>query len=514
MTKLHDSNFTLQGDRTTRSRASSPTRSLPPSQAATPERPADAPGNTDGTIMAQPYGGMAPPPPTMPTLYNRSPPVDDAMDSDSFAEALPTPAPNPSPHVPGNDTEPTQPLPEPTKQPASLTLEEIDTEDLAYIRFRQKKETRREIAAHFVVGAYYDAAIALDFLMPAIPQAGVGTGVGKFGPWDFYMHVLCAQAFADAYKTLEVDEFSILDVSIVLAMERDHLPSNVTTSGMAITPYLEQHGGFMEIQYPAGVAFKVVHKNDIIAVLKKSGINVFRGARTQVRMEGPDGETSIPMGKGTMTDRLNLTVKPMHTDFALFAWPPTLWIHNEPTGRHFQFKYRLGGESAANLHSGYDGCKGPLEGCPPNCSISGHTPKGQPSEEQKSKRSSEAAHEARKRQDRGVQGVELFLASRAKKSEIACKHMPMGKCISGAKCGFLHTGGNEHRDGRLNSTWESIQCANDRHASGWCHAAPFCIFTPCAERQRKATQAKLDEEAAFGDEEGEVGKGYLPPLYQ
>ena len=88
-------------------------------------------------------------------------------------------------------------------------------------------------------------------------------------------------------------------------------------------------------------------------------------------------------------------------------------------------------------------------------------------------------------------GVELFLAGRRKKEEIECRHLSLGKCIAGTRCGFMHVGGNGQRDGTTNTTWEAIQCANPRRESGWCAAAPNCIFSPCAERQRQARYAQM-----------------------
>ena len=46
---------------------------------------------------------------------------------------------------------------------------------------RRTKDTRREIEASDIVALYYDSALEMDYEMPAIPQAGVGIGVGKFG---------------------------------------------------------------------------------------------------------------------------------------------------------------------------------------------------------------------------------------------------------------------------------------------------------------------------------------------
>ena len=119
--------------------------------------------------------------------------MDDEVDSVDVAEpAEPT------------DSVPSEPMPDSTKPFHSLKLDEIPLDSLAYIRFRQDKETRRAIEASDMVELYYNSALEMDYEMPAIPQAGMGLGVGKFGPWDLYMHIECASAYADTYQTLEV----------------------------------------------------------------------------------------------------------------------------------------------------------------------------------------------------------------------------------------------------------------------------------------------------------------------
>ena len=227
------------------------------------------------------------------------------------------------------------------------------------------------------MAAYYNHALDLDIDMPAVPSAGVGLGVGKFGPWDIYMHVQCAQAFAEAHPNLVVGGSNV-EVKAIRAMEKDRPPAAASPMGISITPYLVETGGYMDIKYEPGAAFKVVHKKDIIAMLRKKSINVYRGARLQVKMMGADGEAPIPMGTGMMTDRINLVVSPMHVAFDAYPWPPKLCVRNEETGMDFEFKYRLGGKNADGLHSGYDGCKGPLDQCGPACSISGQASTGQP----------------------------------------------------------------------------------------------------------------------------------------
>ena len=416
------------------------------------------------------------------------------------------------PTAQGDDGAPTQAMPKATTPVSHLTLGDIPLEHLAYIRFRQQPATRREIRASDIIAVYYDSALDMDEEMPAIPTAGVGLGVGNFGPFDIYMHVDCANAFAAKFAQLEVSG-SMLDISSIRAMDRTSVPDNATTMGISITPYLTDEGGYLDVKYPAGAAFQVVHKNDIIATLRTMGINVFRGARLQVKMQGEDGE-AIPMGKTLMTDRVNLVVKPMHGDFASFRWPPVIQVYNEKMDKTYDFKYRLGGKNAVDLHSDYDGCKGPVAECMEGCSISGYAAR-EPASSERGAPKRKAAADAEERKERGQQGVELFLAGRTKKNEKACPHFGSGKCQSGTKCGFMHFGGNDQRDGSANSTWESIQCTNDRHLSGWCKAAPNCVYTPCAERQRAAKAKAMDEDKEMdAEEKNQRERGTHPPLYQ
>jgi hypothetical protein len=139
----------------------------------------------------------------------------------------------PNDYIPPNDALPYAPLPEPTKPVAELTLDEIALEDLAYIRIRQTKETRTEIEAHEVVALYHENALDLEVDMPMVPSAGVGLGVGKFGPWDIYMHVKCAEAFADAYPALEVCGSKVM-IQSIKAMEKDRPPQAAGPMGISI----------------------------------------------------------------------------------------------------------------------------------------------------------------------------------------------------------------------------------------------------------------------------------------
>ena len=101
----------------------------------------------------------------------------------------------------------------------------------------------------------------------------------------------------------------------------------------------------MDLQLPAGRGFVLIHKNDAVDALKLLNIQVFRGARLQVKVpkvgEGEDEvEEMVPMGVGAMTDRLNFVVKPMHGSVADFAWPPEIPVLTK-SGDTFMCKYRL-----------------------------------------------------------------------------------------------------------------------------------------------------------------------------
>ena len=68
-------------------------------------------------------------------------------------------------------------------------------------------------------------------------------------------------------------------------------------------------------------------------------------------------------------------------------------------------------------------------------SISGQAT-GQPGPSGEGKR--KEREEAEARREKGKEGVALFLAGRRKKGEIECRHLALGKCIAGTRCGFMH----------------------------------------------------------------------------
>ena len=279
-----------QQDRRT-SRQASPARSdssAPP----TPQKDEDIPRSRD-TLQ------MPPPPATIPGIYNVQPTQQATPPTSVPPPVQPIAVDQMEDHntsIPpdsSHDALPYAPLPEPTKPVAELTLDEIALEDLSYIRITQTKETRTEIEAHEIVALYHENALDLEVDMPMVPSAGVGLGVGKYGPWDIYMHATCAEAFANAYPALEVCGSKVM-IRSIKAMEKNRSQA-ASPMGISITPYLLETGGYMDIKYEPGVSFKVVHKNDIIAMLRKRSINVYRGARLQVKMMGAEGEAPIPM---------------------------------------------------------------------------------------------------------------------------------------------------------------------------------------------------------------------------
>ena len=234
----------------------------------------------------------------------------------------------------------------------------------------------------------------------------------------------------------------------------------------------------------SGLRHQSIHKSDVIDALKCIKVQVYRGARLQVKMpkvvEGEEVTEMVPMGTGAMTDRLNFVVKPMHSSVAEFTWPPEIAVMTK-SGDTFMCKYRLGGEGAKLLHATYSGCKGLLSACLPDCGVSKKW-------EQK-ERVNPGKEAAERRKERSDEGKALFMASFLK-PEIECEHFAIGQCVRGSKCGNLHGGGNHIRDGSLVPAWEEIVCNLPTHASGWCKAQPNCVYKDCARLRRESNKAK------------------------
>jgi hypothetical protein len=307
-----------------------------------------------------------------------------------------------------------------------------------------------------------------------------------------------AQAFMQALETNLVADGNTLNVTARKAFEEDtsahRAMSNVIATGAVYTSFLNKEGAWMDVQLPPGKGFVTIHKNDVVDSLKGMEVQVYRGARLQVKIPKPveEGEPEpevaemVPMGTGAMTDRLNFVVKPMHTTVVAFSWPPFIAVKTK-SGETFQCKYRLGGEGAKLLHSTYNGCKGLLADCPGNCGVSVQWDKGTGGDLQRSNPGKEAAA---KRKARSDEGQSIFMEQVGLKPELECKHFSSGKCVRGRKCGNMHGGGNHIRDGSYVKAWEDIPCNLQTNASGWCKAQPNCVYQLCASLLRTLKDEK------------------------
>ena len=90
------------------------------------------------------------------------------------------------------------------------------------------------------------------------------------------MHAECADAYSQCYKSLEI-QGSTVEITAVHAMDRSQIPSQARTMGISVTPYLEEEGGYIDVKYPAGLGFRLVHKNDIISTLRNMKKNTREG---------------------------------------------------------------------------------------------------------------------------------------------------------------------------------------------------------------------------------------------
>ena len=244
-------------------------------------------------------------------------------------------------------------------------------------------------------------------------------------------------------------------------------------TGPTYAPYLEQHGAWVECQLEAGEQFVTIHKKDIDKAINDMGAQVYRGARIQVKMpldsEEADRSKWAAMGKGMMTDKCNFAVAVSGRKITDIPWPPKLVVFSSKTGTAHYVKYRLGGEAVSTLHTSYNGCKGALSKCPPNCGVTlpSHRPSG-------GKRPATMAYEDR--QAKAQKGIDAFAA--ALKGKLTCAHLEKGKCRRGSKCLLTHEGNYK--------TWAAIPCKVEKYESGWCKAAPHCVYYPCVHHQEAA----------------------------
>ena len=137
------------------------------------------------------------------------------------AEVTAQAAEPPPPAVELEATLPTAPI------PGADSQEEIPLDDLGYIRFRQPfvpaGTERSKIQSHEVVAAYVMSAANLDSDLPMVPELGVGTGTGPFGPWDIYMLYEHAQYFSKQVSSVTVQDVE-LEVLAFRAMNRPKPP--------------------------------------------------------------------------------------------------------------------------------------------------------------------------------------------------------------------------------------------------------------------------------------------------
>ena len=342
-----------------------------------------------------------------------------------------------------------------------------------YVRITQSGLSPRvKIDAYRVIAAYHDAAADTDIEIALIPEEGVGLGVGQFGPWTIYMEYEIARAFADEVPLLSVEGVGLTIEARRLIDEERVEPTASFAIGPTITPYLQEKGCWLEIQIEEGLAFKTVTRVDIKRALKDMGLEVFRGARGQVKMpteEGAEYKDWQPMGSSMETDRTNFTVLPKEGTVETFPWPPTIKVVSDHVGMSFDLKYRMGGKAAEGMHGAYGGCKGPLAQC--QCPKVGGMPRGQ-----REREAFERREETRKRKAEDANEAFLLMLN---KPQRPCPHLIGGRCKSGSRCTFLHPDREE---------CAKIECKRPKSSlTGICDASPHCIYSPCVSMQRAST---------------------------
>ena len=358
------------------------------------------------------------------------------------------------------------------------------------IRIRQSgSATRTKIDAYKVIAAYHDSAAETDIELPLIPDEGVGQGVGLFGPWTIYMadYSIC-EAFAKEVPVMTVEGVTLEVTPLRLIEDEPQAQPMIYATGPVISPYLEEKGCWLEIQFSEGLAFKVVTKDDIKKALKKMELEVYRGARGQIKMpteEGAEFKDWKAMGKNMETDRSNFTVIPRSGSVLDFPWPPFIKVYSDHVGMHFDLKYRMGGKAAEEIHGTYGGCKAPLSLC--KCTSReprASTPRGVLEREAFEEREAKRARTAGEAYD-AWQSV-------LRKPDRDCPHLGLlsglGRCRNGSRCSFRHPS---------LETCAKIQCDRPKSArTGICDVNPRCIYSPCVAMQRAAAEGYI-----FGQDE-------------
>ena len=184
---------------------------------------------------------------------------------------------------------------------------------------------RRKVYPYQVLGAYTVASSDIKG-MPPLTTNGMAPGIPSIGIFSLYICFEAAKDFARYHPTLTVTadvESPSAEVELVTRAYRVMHPSDALVPLGLPASYIDEECGYIEVYLDSDQKMAFLHRDDFIPALKKMGLHVFLGSRGQIKypVDKPDGSIDwAPMGKETMTDKLNFTIKPCGLSMGNYKW--------------------------------------------------------------------------------------------------------------------------------------------------------------------------------------------------
>ena len=342
--------------------------------------------------------------------------------------------------------------------------------------------SRKKIYPYQVLGSYTVAGQDIKG-MPPLSTNGMAPGRASTGQFSLYITYEAAADFARYHPTLTVTadvDAPPEDVELITRAFRVMRPGDVHVPMTLPASYIDDECGYLEIFLDSDQKMTYLHRDDFASTFKKMGLHVFIGSRGQVRFPvDKDGEIVWErMGKETMTDQLNFTVKPCGVSMADYKWRQFLDVRANKVGggAPFHCKFKIGGAGSDKLCAGKNGCHKLLADCVCDTTSEGST----------SAPRTNAREAANQRRTRAEEAQSSFAAKFRKKEQTECLDFcenGIGHCNRGNKCGYMHVG--------TEADWATITCGLAKRPSGACTAAPHCMYAGCIEitmdyRRKKA----------------------------
>ena len=349
---------------------------------------------------------------------------------------------------------------------------------------------RKKIYPYQILGSYSVAGSDIKG-MPPLTTNGMAPGRASTGVFKLYIAYAAASDFARYHPTIKVIadvDGPAEEVELVTRAQRVMHPGDALVPVGLPASYIDNECCYLEVYLDTDQKMAYLHRDDIVSALKKMGLHVFMGTRGQVRfpVEKDGEEVWERMGKETMTDLLNFTVKPCGTAVENFKWRRFLDVraHKLANGTPFHCKFRIGGPGSDKLCASKNGCHQLLTACVCDNESQGSTSAAP---------RTNAREAAETRRDRANETQSSFAAKFRRKDQTECLDFAqngVGYCNRGNNCGYMHVG--------TEADWATITCGLAKKPSGACTAAPHCMYAGCVNitmdyRRRKAEKAAMEE---------------------